>query len=773
MTSATSVPLPAGLTHKVRHALGRWLAVRMVVIMCVAVACVLTLSFQGLSTLFDEFEQSAAQQQNLRVQSVLKQDAQTMAAMAQDYAQWDDAYHYVQGQQPEFMAENFNASSMRNLRLDAVLVVGEQGKPRPTGAVQLLPEGLFAKIQPDWYQALLTGKSTSGCAPAREGGVWAGKTLLMVATVPITNTAVDAPPRGCLLFVRELDAAYLAELEQFSGIQIALAPGATPAAQTLTKRADGLWEVVAPMSYLPGSMHIQYQSQLSAQRSTIMAWMMAVLVLVTVLAVGTLYGLVHFKVVRRLRHAANLANDYRHSPDADVVWPNLERDEIDNLGLSLNELVAQVKVHQQYAATHDVLTGLNNRRGLEAVLATVPFQANDLRSQMVCLVLLDLDNFKVINDGFGHAVGDALLVHVSLQLQDSVRQGDSTARIGGDQFALLLQGVHREQALALVTRLMANLRRPLVHGEAEVSTSASVGMAFSDSAPDAQSLLRHADLAMHQAKQRGRNCWSIFNEALYLEAQRRSRLVHALRRALDEGRLQVAYQPVLDVRSNRITSMEALARWTQDGEAISPAEFIPLAENNDLIGQLGMQVLDQSCALLARLRALGYPLSCSVNLSIRQFIDHNLRADVPARVAAHGLPPAALRLEITESLVADAEADVVDTMRALHAQGFDFLLDDFGTGQSSLHRLQNLPFQTLKIDRSFVQLLQLGDQVMVRTVVNLARALGLAVVAEGVETPEQLNCLIDLGVTHAQGFLLARPMPEEALIQWLGAQKQT
>jgi EAL domain-containing protein (putative c-di-GMP-specific phosphodiesterase class I) len=205
---------------------------------------------------------------------------------------------------------------------------------------------------------------------------------------------------------------------------------------------------------------------------------------------------------------------------------------------------------------------------------------------------------------------------------------------------------------------------------------------------------------------------------------------------------------------------------------ISPAEFIPIAEENGLIGRLGMQVVDRSCTLLARLGALGHDISCSVNLSVRQFTEFNLAEDVPRRVAAHGLAPSALRLEVTESLVADAESAIVDTMHALHALGFDFLLDDFGTGHSSLHRLQHLPFQTLKVDRSFVAPLQHGDQVMVRTVVDLAKALRLEVVAEGVETPEQLLSLLELGVTHLQGYLLARPMSDEALVLGLETLKR-
>lgn len=762
-------PRPSA-AHLARGALGRWLVVRMVVILCVAVGGVLLLSHQALSTLFDEFEQSAARQQLARVQSALQQDGRALGEVVQDYAQWDDAHRFVRGQQPNFMADNFTSASMRNLRLDAVLVLDGQG--RWLADVQNGPQGLVPRIQPAWLSALVQANKPLRCADTREAGVWVDDTLLMVARMPISNTAGNLPPVGCMVFVREVNAAYLSGMEQYSGIRISLSRTPGMADPTLVQQADGMWVASAHLPLVAGSLSVHYQSQLGEQRRTIMAWLMLALVLVTVMAVGVLYALVQGKVVKRLRHAAQLADGYRRTPDAPIVWPDQGEDEIDRLGLSLNELVSQVRAHQHHAAHHDALTGLSNRRGLEAALAAVSFEFGDVSGPLACLVLLDLDNFKTINDGFGHEVGDALLCRVAHQIEAVGRSGDTTARTGGDEFALLLHGLSREQALALVTTLMEQLRLPLVHGGLQVATSGSVGLAFSDSAPSAQSLLRHADLAMYQAKQRGRNGWVIFNEALHVEAQRRSRLAQSLRRSLDEGQLQVAFQPVLDVRTNRVTSMEALARWSSDGEVISPAEFIPIAEENGLIGRLGMQVVDRSCALLARLSAQGHDLSCSVNLSVRQFTEFNLQEDLPRRVAAHGLMPSALRLEVTESLVADAESTIVDTMHAMHAQGFDFLLDDFGTGHSSLHRLQRLPFQTIKIDRSFVAPLQHGDQVMVRTVVDLARALRLEVVAEGVETPEQLRCLLDLGVTHLQGYLVARPMSDEALVLWLDTLKR-
>jgi EAL domain-containing protein (putative c-di-GMP-specific phosphodiesterase class I) len=280
-------------------------------------------------------------------------------------------------------------------------------------------------------------------------------------------------------------------------------------------------------------------------------------------------------------------------------------------------------------------------------------------------------------------------------------------------------------------------------------------------------LLRNADLAMYQAKQQGRDICAYFNDGLKVEAQRRNMLEQALRLAVRDDALQVVFQPVVDVVSQRVVSIEALARWSLDGEAIAPSEFIPIAEEAGLIGKLGMQVLDRSCAMVARLRKLGHDIPCSVNLSMRQFVESNLVDEVPRMVGAHGLSAASIRLEITESLVAQSEAALTLAMTDLNALGFEFLLDDFGTGQSSLYRLQSLPFQTIKIDRSFVIPLERGDQVMVQTVMALAGSLNLQVVAEGVETQTQLDMLVALGVHRIQGYYIARPMSDTALLHWL------
>lgn len=755
--------------------LSRWLTVRLLLLMAAASVGILLLCFVLLSALFDRFEHEAARTELGRVEAVLLRDSQTLAEIADDYARWDDTYQAVRGEYPAFMDDNFTPTSMRNLRFQAVAILGDGGEL--LGARQLGQGVLGTALEPEWAQALSGPSVLAQCQTAREGMVWLPTGALMVARVPINNTAGSAKPTGCLVFARLMDGDYFSSLQPFTGVQASLSHALGVPAHQHTLLNTAPWLAHKPLSQFAATLQVMHQPRLSQQQMPIFLLTSLALLLAALMAVGALYVLVQRKVVRRLRTAAMLADRFRTQPELEVDWPHNGQDEIDRLGQSLNELVAQVRQQSRYASLHDSLTGLFNRRGLMVLLdealraRTAAASDADVdgasAAPLLCLMLLDLDGFKSINDGFGHDVGDALLCHVAGQLRVSVLSGDQVARVGSDEFALVLHGAQPAHFTALASQVLERVGLPLIHGNVQVAVTASIGIALIGQADNAKDWLRNADLAMYQAKQKGGNGWYEFDEALQADAQRYSRLSQALRRAVEDHTVQVVFQPVVDVVTDRVTSMEALMRWSLDGEAIPPSEFIPIAEETGLITSLGWQVLDRSCALLARLRAQGHDLTCSVNLSMRQFSEPDLIGEVVRTVAAYGLPATAIRLEITESLVADTEHVIDAVMSDLHGRGFRFMLDDFGTGQSSLHRLQALPFHTIKIDRSFVIPLQRGDQIMVRTVVELAKALNMQVVAEGVEQPEELAQLLSLGVTQIQGYLIARPMSERALTVWL------
>lgn len=741
--------------------LGRWLAVRVLVLLGSASVLVAGVIFGVLTHLFDAFEREQAQGELDRVQAVLLSDMQSLSEMVQDYAVWDDTHRAARGLVPSYMDDNFTQSSLRNLRVQAVVLFDRNAQA--VGVRQVWAGELLTELKDDWAAAMA---SVADCSGPTSRMVWMGTQPLMLAQSAVLPTSGMADPQGCMVFARSMEAGYFAAAQAFTGVEATLLQRApVPRAQWVV--STGTWYAESPLPGLDGAIQTVHQSDASLQRTPIMAWLALGLVLIAGLAVGSVYALVMHRVVRRLRHAVQLANAQRHDPPHTATWPADKADEIGALEHSLNQLVDEASQHAVHSAAHDSLTGLLNRMGLEERLLGLGLVAGDKRQSLVCLMLLNLDHFKTINDGFDHGLGDDLLRHVARQLGQSVRPSDVVARTGGDEFALLLQGLEREPFLLLAERVLSSVRVPMVRDGASVSTTASLGLAFSDVAHTPSDLLRHADLAMHQAKRNGRDTHVVFDMPLLRDAERRSRLLQALRRTLDTEGMDVAFQPVVDVLSRQVVSMEALARWTLEGKAISPGEFIPLAEEAGLIGRLGMQVLNRSCVALSRLRAQGHDLTCSVNLSIRQFSESDLLHEVPAVVSAHGLPVSAIRLEITESMVGEPTQSMLGTLRALHGLGYQFLLDDFGTGQSSLHRLQTLPIHTIKIDRSFVLPLDRGDQVMVKSVIALAQALHMDVVAEGVDSQKQLDQLVALGVSRIQGFLTARPMSLADLERWL------
>jgi diguanylate cyclase (GGDEF)-like protein len=438
------------------------------------------------------------------------------------------------------------------------------------------------------------------------------------------------------------------------------------------------------------------------------------------------------------------------------------------------------RVHAEldHRARHDALTGLANRSHLLELLDLGVDQAR-ARGTRLAVLFVDLDHFKVVNDSLGHDRGDQILVEAARRLQSTLRPGDLAARLGGDEFAVVCDATRDEaDALVIAARVADALREPyaLAGGAGgEVFVPASIGIALSDgdAAPTSEALLRNADLAMYRAKQRGRDRCELYDDELHDRAVHRLEMETALHRALERGEFFVLYQPEVSVRDGRIVSIESLVRW-QHAElgTISPSEFITIAEETGLIVAIGAWVLGEACHQAARWReqrADGAPPLVSVNLSARQ-VSHPGLAEMVAQVLRdNSLPPAALRLEITENVLMDEGRASTETLVALRDLGVYLGIDDFGTGYSSLSYLQRFPVDTLKIDQSFVAGLGRAAEstAIVAAVILLAHSMGLTATAEGVETEEQLSELRRLGCDHAQGNLLARPQTGDAIVELL------
>lgn len=424
-----------------------------------------------------------------------------------------------------------------------------------------------------------------------------------------------------------------------------------------------------------------------------------------------------------------------------------------------------------HLAMHDPLTGLANRRLLQDRIDHALAKAQRDGAE-VGVLLLDLDNFKNVNDSHGHELGDTLIVSVGERLQRAVRAGDTVARIGGDEFVVLLPQVDAEsEVLATVERVLQAVdgAYPFVHQSLYVSASIGVAV-FPRDGGDAAALLKNADTAMYRAKESGRNRFQFFQSDMNARLVARMELEAALRGALERQELVLYYQPRVRTQDGLCCSAEALIRWQHpQWGLVSPARFIPVAEESGLIVPIGAWVLRTSTIQLAQWQQRYPKLRLSVNLSAREFRDDGLAAQVHA--AAAPLQPNSLEVEVTESLVMHDLQVAQSLLGAVRAQGVSVALDDFGTGFSSLAYLKALPLDVLKIDQSFVRGLETDpqDRAIVKTIVDLAENLQLATVAEGVETQAQADVLRAFGVHELQGFLFAKPMPVAEFEPWLAA----
>jgi diguanylate cyclase (GGDEF)-like protein/PAS domain S-box-containing protein len=471
------------------------------------------------------------------------------------------------------------------------------------------------------------------------------------------------------------------------------------------------------------------------------------------------------EVVAGTRDHYEIEKRYVHR-DGTLRWGQLHssalRDGNGELICMLSQVVDMTQRHRYEeelvrAANIDALTGLPNRYALLRTLTDI-IESPGTRS--AALLLIDLDGFKWVNNAAGHLAGDEVLRVVGARFAEVVGPRDPVARVGGDEFAVLCRDMSQEAAIDLAEALIASLAEPILVTGQEMYLSASVGVAWTaETDVRAGSVLENADSAMYEAKRRGRARWELFDDRLRSAAALRLRRASGLRAALHTEQLEMHYQPIVDLRDGSIVATEALLRWNHPEEGVIwPADFISVAEENGSIVAIGRWALQAACLEAAKWGSAGPAVS--VNVSARQLSDDDLTATVEEALLASGLPPHRLTLEVTETAVMDDAEHAVRVLRELKSLGVGISLDDFGTGYSSLVYLKRLPVDKLKIDRSFVDALpdDAEDAAIVTSVVALARAVGLQVIAEGVETPAQWAALRDLGCDFGQGYLWGHPV---------------
>jgi diguanylate cyclase (GGDEF)-like protein/PAS domain S-box-containing protein len=457
----------------------------------------------------------------------------------------------------------------------------------------------------------------------------------------------------------------------------------------------------------------------------------------------------------------------RHGAEVWMLWSVSRLEGGDRLILQTQDITDRKISEQQllHNAFHDALTGLPNRAlFIDHVKLTIA-RTKRREGRLFAVLFLDLDRFKVINDSLGHLIGDQLLVGIARRLEGCLREGDTVARVGGDEFTILLEDIEDEaEAVSVAERVQKELSAPFNLDGHEVFTTVSIGIAPSTTGyDDPEDLLRDADTAMYRAKSLGKARHEVFDRAMHAFTVNLLQLETDLRKALERREMFVLYQPIVALDDFRLCGFEALVRWQHPERGlISPMDFIPVAEDTGQIIAIGEWMLHESCRQMRRWQKLfpgEAPLFVSVNLSAKQFAQPNLTGAVAAVLEKTKLSPRCLKLEITESVVMENIEAATEMLRELRALGVQLAIDDFGTGYSSLSYLHRFPIDTLKIDRSFVtRMVDNSENIeIVRTIVMLAQILGMDVVAEGVETKEQLALLRKLGCENGQGYYFSRP----------------
>jgi diguanylate cyclase (GGDEF)-like protein len=497
-----------------------------------------------------------------------------------------------------------------------------------------------------------------------------------------------------------------------------------------------------------------------------------------VIAAIPVIGIVYFtyyKYLEDLRVTSEQAESAEHArAEAERTRAEQAEHHIEELSRHIAEqdriskALQESKDHFRHAAFHDELTDLPNRALLTEHIKLAIERPRSRDEQFFALLFLDLDRFKNINDSLGHIAGDQLLVATARCLEDCMRPMDTVARLGGDEFAILLDGLdHVDDAILVAERIQQSLTRPFTLNGHEVFVTTSIGITFSNGGyQDPENVLRDADTAMYRAKESGKARYEVFNSTMHSRAVALLKLENDLRRAIERNEFKVYYQPIIDLTTDQVSGFEALVRWYHpDRGLVPPDEFIGIAEETGLIVEVGSMVLREACRQLREWQASAElkPLTVAVNLSAKQFAQQDLVKQVKEILRETGLEPRYLKLEITETVVMENAEVARNMLSQLCALGVQLSIDDFGTGYSSLSYLHRFPVTALKIDRSFIGRMGAHGEncEVVKTINTLARNLGMSVVAEGIETEDQLLQLKAMGCDYGQGYHFSRPLTAE------------
>ena len=767
-------------------------------------ALVLVLWYAAQATVMRGFlglEKRGARRNMTRVRNALSNDLSVILGTARDWSAWTDTYTFVQGRNTQYAEANLGDETLPPLRLSFMIFTNTSGRVAAKVGYDLeaqepapVPESLVNSLSADSLLVRHTDveDSVAGIMLLNEGPA-------QVVSTPIVTSEHEGPIAGALIVGRFLDASQMAALSERTQLSLAFhrydaddLPQDVKAARAQLSRKNKTAMRALSKDQLAGYTLLDdiygrpaliaraaIRREIYAQGRATMLYMVVTLLVATLVLGLASYSLLELAVLRRLVRLSASVKAIGASRDSSARLTVQGRDELSALASDINDMLTGIARAQEvirHQAHHDALTELPNRVLFAARLGAALTEAQR-NGQMLAVLLLDLDRFKMVNDTLGHDVGDRLLKEAGDRLRSCLRSEDIACRLGGDEFVALLPGItHRRQVASVGSRILNVFGRPFDMEGHEMHVSASIGVSlYPADGEDPTVLLRKADTALYEAKQRGRNALAFHSPELEGQAQERLALENELHHALERGEFVLQYQPEFELGTGRIIALEALLRWRHPRRGLLDAgQFIAVAEEAGLMESIGQWVLREACRQAAAWRQDGLlhdPPRMAVNLSGREFHVEYLAEMVGASLEHTGLRPESLELEISEHAVMQNVERSIEIMQELRERGVRITLDDFGLGHSSLIHVKQFPIDSLKIDRAFIRdvAADVNDQAIVQAVIAMARALGLTIVAEGVETEEQMAFLRGCGCYAVQGYLLSPPLAAEAVTELLAA----
>ncbi len=781
------------------------------------------LSASGMMGSFEALEQKEVKKDVMRVQDAFEQRVVDLHGKSSDWATWDDSFQFMADHNQAYITSNLDVV---NMKVDAVIYIDDNAKIFHARSLkrrkEIDPPDPVSLVKQLSFVRHVEGHSDDKSASS--GMILHSGRPMSISIRPILPSSGTGPQRGWLVFAAYFDDQDITSIAKKSHLDVKLfSIGAgdvipTQAAQALPYLKSANDVIARPLdenqicgfSYLKDINRKPIQLvQTTEVREIYAQGQEETQFLVRIIAfAGTAFSLVVLLVIERtitarLALLAKQVDIIRSESDLTKRVESTGEDEISMVSDKINDMLSvlevstdklrksedQLRLHSEtlestvlertqqieHLAYHDKLTGLPNR-ALLLDRITLALK-KDLRNQKgTAVMFIDLDNFKLVNDSLGHSFGDDLLIEITQILSEAIRPGDTVARIGGDEFTILLEDLHSvEIAEEVAKRILAELKHPILLGNRETFAGASIGIAYNqDDSTDGSTLMMHADTAMYRAKAGGKSNYVTYDESMHDDAIDRLELETSMRKALANHEIFVEYQPLIDLSTNQMVGAEALARWQHPERGlVSPTLFIPIAEDTGLIVSIGYWILEESCRQ-AKAWSNEYEMenfTISVNLSGKQLQRDDVIDRISQILTSTGLPASLLKLEITESILMEDRDDLIEKMVLLKELGVQLALDDFGTGYSSLSTLRSFPIDTLKIDRAFIS--RLGEEEsalpIVKAILGLAKTMQMTVTGEGVENQDQQDIIRELGCQVGQGYFYDRPLkPDDFALRLVG-----